>query len=83
MMRQNSGMKHIGIGHYNMPGRANQAAGGLGSVAVESIGLDIDIELIDQAGQFRQLILRKRFGREKIKCAGRFVFDDRSRTGRL
>ena len=66
VMRKNSAMQHIRIGHDDVSGLAYRFAGRCGRISVIGIGFNGDIGLLDDFIEFANLIGRQGLGWEKI-----------------
>ncbi len=66
MMRQNTRVKHIGIGDDDMAALPDALAHPRRGIAIVGMGAQIDLQFTHQRLQLGNLVLRERLGREKV-----------------
>ena len=77
VVRQDSGVQHVRIRQHDVPALANRLARVGGRIAVVGEDAEAIVETRGQVVQLGELILRERFGREKVERARVRIFEDR------
>jgi len=83
MVREDAGVKHVGIGENDVTLFADGFAGVARSVAVVSENTEAIIEALIKVVEFGELVLREGFGGEEVKRAAIGIFEDSVQDGQV